>query len=515
MVGVPGKSKGCNTCRKRKIACGLQTPACIQCIKSKRVCTGYQREKLFVLVQPGEKNRKKKRVVLRGQGEDDDKSPPSSGSELQTTPRAETEIIVSPEITTISKSIDRQMILNSFLAQFTPVSRTQRLRGTTPWISMMAGIPIDQSRALEASMFALSAAALGRSCQDRAMVVESLALYNKGLNELQKALYDPSTMYSDETLAACLALGMYEVMECPANGRHGYESHCRGILSLVQNRGVNAHTSPLGLQLFLAARGQGILYSIQYHAPTFLASTAWMEIPWMHSKKEPIDRIMDCLAVAPRILQRTDAFPRLGPAEQANLAYDICLECWQLDRTLQEIYDDLTSNTSSPLFWPEPSRDQLLDHDDNTNRLFPVAFNFPDLRIASTLMIFWATRLMLWSGLCNLYQLINAVDPSMIYKTATGDEKLTDNSGPCLTQLGYSSNYLSLARNVCQSVEYCLQEEMRVWGLFTVSTGLGIVLGTVQNDPQCRREVHWIQAMLGKIQARGLRIWQHGISDCA
>ncbi|KFY19776.1 hypothetical protein V491_04223, partial [Pseudogymnoascus sp. VKM F-3775] len=48
MVGVPGRSKGCNTCRKRRIACSLDTPACKQCIKSNRECGGYQRERLWV-----------------------------------------------------------------------------------------------------------------------------------------------------------------------------------------------------------------------------------------------------------------------------------------------------------------------------------------------------------------------------------------------------------------------------------------------------------------------------------
>ncbi|KAK9326069.1 hypothetical protein V1517DRAFT_283948 [Lipomyces orientalis] len=40
MVGVAGGSKGCSTCRKRKIKCDLQSPVCGQCIRSRRYCSG-------------------------------------------------------------------------------------------------------------------------------------------------------------------------------------------------------------------------------------------------------------------------------------------------------------------------------------------------------------------------------------------------------------------------------------------------------------------------------------------
>ncbi|PUU75460.1 hypothetical protein B9Z19DRAFT_926392, partial [Tuber borchii] len=47
MVGVPGRSKGCNTCRKRKIRCDQKRPECGNCIKSNRACAGYHRAVVF------------------------------------------------------------------------------------------------------------------------------------------------------------------------------------------------------------------------------------------------------------------------------------------------------------------------------------------------------------------------------------------------------------------------------------------------------------------------------------
>ncbi|KAF2686006.1 hypothetical protein K458DRAFT_416371 [Lentithecium fluviatile CBS 122367] len=50
MVGVPGRAKGCSTCRKRKKKCDLQTPTCGNCSKGNYDCGGYQREMLIVHV---------------------------------------------------------------------------------------------------------------------------------------------------------------------------------------------------------------------------------------------------------------------------------------------------------------------------------------------------------------------------------------------------------------------------------------------------------------------------------
>lgn len=75
---------------------------------------------------------------------------------------------------------------------------------------------------------------------------------------MQKALWSDTLRYEDETLAACLVLSLYELMECPDNGDGAYQSHSRGYLSLVKARGMDAHTNGIGHDLFVGARLQGV-----------------------------------------------------------------------------------------------------------------------------------------------------------------------------------------------------------------------------------------------------------------
>lgn len=71
------------------------------------------------------------------------------------------------------------------------------------------------TKALETSTMAICTARWGREIDNVALIKESLNLYTQGLRQLQIALWDPELMYKDETLGACMALAMYEVMECP------------------------------------------------------------------------------------------------------------------------------------------------------------------------------------------------------------------------------------------------------------------------------------------------------------
>ncbi|KAJ4200746.1 D-lactate ferricytochrome c oxidoreductase [Fusarium falciforme] len=57
MVGVPGKYKGCETCRRRRVKCSNERPYCQKCISSGRQCEGYERERVFITGTPENKGR--------------------------------------------------------------------------------------------------------------------------------------------------------------------------------------------------------------------------------------------------------------------------------------------------------------------------------------------------------------------------------------------------------------------------------------------------------------------------
>ena len=114
------------------------------------------------------------------------------------------------------------------------------------------------TKALDVSTMAFCMASLGRRHEDLVMLKDSLSLYVQGLHEVQRALWDPQLIYRDETLAACMALAIYEQLECPAANRRAHASHHDGIAKLIELRGAEAHSYGLAHQIFLAFRTHNV-----------------------------------------------------------------------------------------------------------------------------------------------------------------------------------------------------------------------------------------------------------------
>lgn len=128
-----------------------------------------------------------------------------------------------------------------------------RDRNNGNWLTSIPALP-QLSSALEAAILAVSTAKLGRLNDNPVLLHESLKFYVQGLWELQKALWDPGLMHKDETLAACMALIMYEVVECPDRTIDAWANHMRGCAKMFELKGANSYGSDFGYQLFLSFR---------------------------------------------------------------------------------------------------------------------------------------------------------------------------------------------------------------------------------------------------------------------
>ncbi|KAF7167585.1 hypothetical protein CNMCM5623_000891 [Aspergillus felis] len=496
MGGVRGKSQGCGTCRARKIACGQERPRCSQCIKSNRQCAGYQRDRVFVLVQPDSKEstRTTRLEITR-----------ANPTPLEQGPGHE--IIMSCNI--------RQDLLNAFIGRCLPHPRFRARSWYKPWLFFLGDIPT-RTKVLEFSTLAISAAAIGRRFNDSALVQQSLWAYTRALREMQKALWSGTLRREDETLAACLVLSLYELMECPDNGADAYQGHCKGYLSLVKARGMDAHTDGIGHDLFVGVRLQGILDAIGHRVPNFTCDPVWCRDPWASRPKRMADRIADCLARLPSILQRYDQLSSLHRKEILDSTYGLVEECLIIDQTLQDIYEDLRLQVEGPLYWSvlSPSFKGSV-HDQS---LFPLIYEFPDLKTASLVMLYWATKAMLWAMLSNLYDVlhlqgVHAITVPIVEVTSEkhdpsprNDEVIsTVGNSPTLTD---GQNYLRMARNVCQSLEYCLQEDMSLLGIFAASIPVIITVWAIRYRHNDEAELAWLMAASQKMR-QGLRMWTY------
>lgn len=244
--------------------CDLQRPQCSQCVKSNRVCTGYQRKRIFIFHQGTQETHYE--TSRNGPGTSTTPVSRSTTSPCQesnitffsthtrgrrSSPRTRNQISTLESNRSLLHVTYRKQLFNAYLRSHIPCSQLQSLG--TPWLALIPELA-SPTEALETSTLALATSKLGRLNNDPILIRESLRLYTFALRQLQKALWNPGLMYRDETLAACMALAMYEMMECPSGDKSGYMSHCNGLNTLVRLRGPNAHVEGLGHRVFLAFR---------------------------------------------------------------------------------------------------------------------------------------------------------------------------------------------------------------------------------------------------------------------
>ena len=252
------------------------------------MCTGYQRERIFILSQgpvvdspDPEVSTQKLRSELHGTSSADGKKhdsllPPRSSRSTHEDSKLRPGLqFCLPKDIPLHAAL-RQQLLSEFLYCYLPDSMLAGLqRGPkeeTSWLVQVAESTA-LTKALETAIMALCTAKLGRLHDDPVMVKASLRCYTKGLKEAQRALWDPNLMYHDETLAACMTLSMYEMLECPAQTHNGWTGHFDGCARLVQLRGAEAHSSAMAHQIFVPFRitAVSLFCSCPIYSPDYMA----------------------------------------------------------------------------------------------------------------------------------------------------------------------------------------------------------------------------------------------------
>jgi hypothetical protein len=212
------------------------------------------------------------------------------------------------------------------------------------------------------------------------------------------------------------------------------------------------------------------------------------------------------LSLIPGIFEEVD---RIGEPEAGDIPalFDILDRCWKMDASLQKFYDDLESTVDGPLFWSRLSTMTLLPDDSGGEKLFPVAYHFKDLPAAFTCMMYWMNLILLWRTMMEIYGRILRSGHSLI--------KSEDPATPVISYaaqlqpLEHRKDLVSLAKNICQTVEFCMQEDKRSQGPGALVIPLLMATITFRYSPSCQRELAWARAAMVEVSERGWRITTH------
>ena len=316
-------SAGCENCRKAKKRCGLEQPACLRCVKLKKVCTGY-RDTNALQIQDETSSVKRKaerqnaKSQLQSQSQSQFQSAPTKQANTQSSthssnhlapPKVEFEGGIptpasshSDSTTSSDETIDIDPLLTlantdpfeidtfetslgandhvgtysystalTFALQLKPKPDDiaanyffESFTSNNHWQFMRtfaASRTLDPC--LELAMKACGMAALD-NVQNVPMGTEyAQSMYVEALGLLNDALRDPKRCKTDESLIAVAMLGYYENLTCDGfQSIQSWKAHVKGATQLLKIRGKNQFKTTIGRILFRETRNQIMVHSI-------------------------------------------------------------------------------------------------------------------------------------------------------------------------------------------------------------------------------------------------------------
>ncbi|KAM0723811.1 hypothetical protein Q7P37_000801 [Cladosporium fusiforme] len=565
MVGVPRRSRGCEACKKRRLTCDLGRPKCSHCKQEKRDCH-FPNAFTFVVNDPGTHKtvyRKPSPGRRTRKGHDDVRdlvrvqeiTSPSDGlvtpnDDVHPTPDLTMGIITSRDKTpplisrdafipnpTIPQQIStilpmQQQLLSHALQHFStfPTNDSSLIRIWIPTLQNFA----TSTAALKASPLACCAAWLARGAEattNPSLVDFSRHLYAQGLSEVRTALRVPGAILEDETLGACLALAVFEVIQCPDKCRAAYEWHRRASVNLVQMRGAKRHREGVGHDLFLAVRLHGvripllapwcieevlpstpniqyqiismkkksnlttatsqIFYAYEQRRPNFLCTRQWCTVPWESQPKDDFHRLADILARGPQLIYESDELPSKPLEQRVPTLLTILSRLLDIDADLEILYgefEDFAHAQGERLYWE--GEKEVEDDEDG-----PSPLHFPSLRTASLLTLHWSILTMVWSALSTLHTtLTNTSFPLSLLPASAQTTRFLD--------LAPRAHWLQMVRNITRSTAYCIRAAIDEGA--RTPPGIGVALEIVidvmkdKEGEECRVEM--MRAMRARVE---------------
>lgn len=255
---------------------------------------------------------------------------------------------------------------------------------------------------------------------------------------------------------------------------------------------------------------------------TFLASPEWLDLPWSsHPEKTPFDRLVDILLVdiadlfvlSERLKSQTE------PQEILSSAIEAVRDGQRVESLLGKWFDSFRAAMPGDLYHAELSKITTCFDTDDTGKVFPVAFRFSAFLVGLNLVYYWVALLSVHAqqySTCRLLARLAAALDAMGRDNlpCTCSDAIEDGS-PVQCLRHFAMELLdkqvewprAAASNICQSIEYFLQDRTRGFGPVSVLPALAIAKGFVMHAPGCwDRELAWIDEVIGRIRASGYGI---------
>ncbi|KAJ1711705.1 hypothetical protein NYO67_6146 [Aspergillus flavus] len=452
MGGIPFKSTGCNTCRRRKVKCDEAKPECLRCVKNGHVCTGYERSRVFI---------HKSSNAMEDGAQKFTRRPKALLNDLITHQVDQ----VEPGVPQLNTNVEvRSQLFQSFIDRYLPQSQYIRDRTGKNILQTLPDLS-GSSLLIDKAVVALSTAFLAKQNQDRHLLQNSTKIYGNAIQMLYGKISSGRALGKD-VLYTTIIFQIYELINCSPPGFGAWIAHVQGSSAIIkQCSGQDDETAASRLfrrQLKFVTLCDAIG---KRKAPDFYNPSAWQDNSLQdRDSPEPIDELIDRLADCSALMKQVDGFLKKGAEvhdQIQNSGRELLFTCFSLEEKLHRICCRMQKELGKPSVSPANVTCRKDFRSSLFTDLLPKPFQFPSLTCAEAHLIYWTALVLLYPL---IDQLLEVLQVSAGHVSLAGCYSPSGEHANSEITADFTTLAEHYADQVCRSVLYCLQPDLKTLG---------------------------------------------------
>ncbi|KAL7786967.1 hypothetical protein V8C37DRAFT_285548 [Trichoderma ceciliae] len=312
MVNVAGRSRGCATCRKRRVKCDQSLPECLRCLNMSLQCPGARIDAFFVHAVAPSASLRDSSVALTAVKS---KSPHNSVIHLSPLPGPQPSRAGAFDQLFVSHFID--CFLGSVKPSFSVMGGTPRI-----WLHELPGfLASPYPSPVQCSIRAASMLSYGTIVGDASIKTEACRWYMRALQSLRLLLSHEAS--SSPESAVCAAVMLIHFETSAGTSPKAWLKHVKGAASLLEAQGPERCRSGFMHQIFSHLRLQTFVAAMAENELHPFASPQWMTIPFQNHPKLIFDRLVDILFAVQRCLSTANRLTTSNAADTHHLKTEL------------------------------------------------------------------------------------------------------------------------------------------------------------------------------------------------
>ncbi|KAL6790830.1 hypothetical protein J3E68DRAFT_80054 [Trichoderma sp. SZMC 28012] len=299
MVNVAGRSRGCATCRKRRVKCDETLPECLRCLHMGLKCPGARTDAFFVHAVPNASLRDSSDAltIIKVKHEP---SPQISAVNLHLSQLPKSQ--PSP-----ADAFDQLFVSHFINGFFGSVRPPLPIPGGSSriWLHELPDFLASPSPSpVQSSIRAASMLSYGTAVGDASIKTEACRWYMRALQSLRLLLGSSSP---ETSVCAAVMLTHFETLA--GTSPRAWIKHIKGAASLLEAQGPERCQTGFLHQIFSHLRLQTFVASMAENELHPFAPPEWMTIPFKDHPKLIFDKLVDilfaverCLSIASRLI---------------------------------------------------------------------------------------------------------------------------------------------------------------------------------------------------------------------